>query len=491
MDRIRRSGTLRLEEGGTTSLAWSSATDEAGEQSRIDEADSEDIELQDQREPRYPLRDGDIADVAPFTMRGALPSVEHSVRQQAEEYYSLGPEMQADLSFIRPVTIDADGQTQGPAACRSFFPKEFDDDKANDFEPVGELPSLPKLNFKPIILRERTLIVIAIFYLGLIAGLGLLYHYENSARIFHIHATASRFTIRILPSVIGSLSTLIFQSVVVNFARILPYIVMARPIHPEDNCATAQKTLLAHYFPLLDTFNAFSNRHFYLGAMIVVHIFLNPFITPAKSALIHKSVSDQDPDLWTISISGSSAIYLIFNYSLLFIMLLALLIYLWDRRTGLKWDPVSPADHIMLLQGSNILEDFSGLEYRSPSFFKMSLERNNKQFHSLKPERYRLGYWRHRPTNQYWHGIRKWPASHMSSLNREGLSASPELASETGHESLVCSPIHPTVIFSAERPQDRIPAGVSQGTSRLSRVQSTPNIKDRSRRCKIDQLPGL
>ena len=184
--------------------------------------------------------------------------------------------------------------------------------RRHDFEPVGDLPALPKLDFKPIILREGTLISIAVFYLGLIAGLGVLYYYENRARIFHIRATASRFTIRFLPSLIGSLSTLIFQSVLLNFVRILPYIIMARPTRPGDKCPTARESLLLKYFPFFDFFDTVYNRHFLLVGLWLVQVVLNPLITPAKSTLIHKRASEQDPSLWTISISGGSAKYLMF-----------------------------------------------------------------------------------------------------------------------------------------------------------------------------------
>jgi hypothetical protein len=439
MSGTHRSATLRLEEGEATWLAWSSAT-EGRKQSRIDETDLEETELEDHRESQDSTSNGDIASFAPFAMRGALPSVGRCVRQQADDYYGVGSPPQTESSSIRTATVNGDGRTHELVPCRSPFLEDMDDDEANDFEPVGELPSLPKLDFKPIILREWTLISIAIFYLGLIAGLGVLYYYENSARIFHIHATASRFTIRYLPSLIGTLSTLIFQSVLVNFARIVPYIIMAKPVYPGDKCATARETLLANYFPIFNAFDTIQNRHFHLLVMGLVQVYLNPLITPAKSTLIHKRASDQDPDLWTISISGGSAKYLMFNYSVLFLIVLGLLVYLWNKRTGLKWDPVSLADHMMLLQGSDILEDFSGLEYSSRSFLER-LGGEKKRFHGLETERFRLGYWRHRPTNQYWHGIRKWPASNNSSSTRKVLGAK-------------------------------------------------PNIKDHSRKCYINQMPG-
>jgi hypothetical protein len=349
MSSIRRTATLRMEEGEriegeATWLPWSGASDNARSYTHIGETDAEETEPEDHSEPQDASANGDIADFVPLTMSGALPSVGLYKRQQADDFYRLGPPAQTESFSMHAATVIGDGQNQEPIPCRPLFFDDIDDDEANDFEPVGDLPSLPKLDFKPIILRLWTLIFIAIFYLGIIVGVGVLYYYENNARIFHVHATASRFTIQYLPSLIGSLSTLIFQAVLGNFARILPYIIMAAPIHPGDKCASARETLLANYFPLLNIIDAFRNRHFLLFIMIPVHLYLNPFITPTKSTLIQQRSSDQDPDLWTITISAASARYLLFNYSVLFLIILGLLIYLWDRRTGLKWDPVSLAD---------------------------------------------------------------------------------------------------------------------------------------------------
>lgn len=500
MSGIRRSATSRLEEGVATWLAWSSATDQAKEQSRSDETDVEGTELEYQKEPRDSISNGDIADsnsngdTAGFAMRGALPSVGRDISQQVDDYYARGSPPQTESSSIRAATVQRDGRTQGLLPCRSPFLDDIDNDQLDDFEPVEDLPSLPKLDFKPMILRERTLISITIFYLGLVAGLGVLYYYQNSARIFHVRATASRFTIRYLPSLIGSLSTLLFQSVLVNFARIVPYIIMATPIHPEDKCAAAQQTLLAVYFPFLDVVNTIRNRHFHLTLMALVQVYLNPFITPTKSTLIHKKASDQDPDLWTVSISGASAKYLMFNYSVLFLIVLGLLVYLWDRRTGLKWDPISLADHMMLLQGSDILEDFSGLEYWSASFLER-FKGTEHQFYGLETERYRLGYWRHLRTNQYWHGIRKWPASNRSSSIRKDLDARPKIALEVSRESRIRSPIFPSAAPSPEPPQNNIPSEDSRAGSASTRARQyrtargIPNITEHNCKCYTNQMP--
>ena len=294
---------------------------------------------------------------------------------------------------------DKSSHTRRISTATSIYHDIINDVGAEDFEPVEDnMTSLPGLYFKPLILREGTLISILIFYLGLISGVGVLYHYENTARSFHVHATASRFTIRILPSLIGTVSTMLYQSVVSNFARLLPYIAMAAPSSPRDKFLSARQTLLAAYFPLVNLGQIIRNRRHLLMILVIVTQFLNPFITPAKSILIQKKSTKEDPTHLTISISGPAAIYLLFNYCVIVSTISALLLYLWNRRTGLKWDPISLADHMMLLHNSDLLKDFCGLEYHT-----------NNQFKSLESQTYRLGYWRHRQSSNYWHGIRKWP----------------------------------------------------------------------------------
>ena len=493
MSGIRRATTLRLEEGEATWLAWSSATDQAGEQSRGDETDSEETELEDHGESRNSVSNADV-DIAVFTpvaAHEAPPIVEGRVKQQAEDYYAPASPPRTESSSLRAVSVNTPGETRELVPCRSQFFENPNDDDANNFEAVGDLPSLPKLNFKPIILREWTLISIAIFYLGLVAALGVVYYYENSARIFHVRATASRFTIRFLPSLIGTLSTLIYQSVVVNFARITPYIIMARPIHSEDICATARQTLLAEYFPIRNITKVFQNRHFGLLILMSVQILLIPFITPTKSTLIQKKPSDLNPDLWTISISGGSAKYLLFSYSILFFLIIGLLVYLWDRRTGLKWDPVSLADHLTLLQGSDILEDFSGLEYRQQPHGHRLFNPKDK-FSGVETERYRLGYWRQRSTNQYWHGIRKWSASNGRSLGRDAQDTQPETASGLSQEPSICSPIPAS---SHEPPHDNTLSEASRtvlrstGARQYRIAHGIPDITDHSREFKIKPTP--
>lgn len=322
-------------------------------------------------------------------------------RQQADDYYTMGGSYGSGALPAQAATWEEFSPELDSSSCPLPYRGDFDGDET-DFEPVDDLPSLPKLDFKPFILRPWTLAIIILFDAGIITGLSLLYYYDNQARVFHVHATASRFTIRILPSLIGTLSTLVFQSVFTNYARIRPYLDMAKPDTPR-----ARQTLLAAYFPLFNSFNAIQNRHYFLVVLEITRIVLNPFITPLKTSLIHKTPMKEDPNSWAVTISGGTALVLLFLYTIMLCNTIIVFCVLHNVRTGLKWDPVSAADQIMLLQGSNLLDDFSGLEYWSRSLYLDTSPHKLKQFDLLLNKQYRLGYWLHRPSNRYWHGIRR------------------------------------------------------------------------------------
>ena len=84
-------------------------------------------------------------------------------------------------------------------------------------------------------------------------------------------------------------------------------------------------------------------------------------IIPLKSVLF---ISTGDPyqGRWEVQIYSPVAIALLSVYALLACSTLALIINLWGRRTGLRWDLVSIADKLALFRGSDILDDFDGLD---------------------------------------------------------------------------------------------------------------------------------
>ena len=95
------------------------------------------------------------------------------------------------------------------------------------------------------------------------------------------------------------------------------------------------------------------------------------------------------------------------------------------RRKGLKWDPVSIADKLVLLRGSDILNDFAGLDTMNRKMINILGRGRCKWYYrrfqqnlaeilpasegrtSLQGRTYRLGYWS--KGGEIWYGIRKGP----------------------------------------------------------------------------------
>ena len=114
----------------------------------------------------------------------------------------------------------------------------------------------------------------------------------------------------------------------------------------------------AAYFPRLNI--DLRSGHWMLRALSIQTTIM-VFVMPLKSTLF---ISTADPieGGWEVRFSPNVAIALIVIYALLVFLTLALLVNLWSRQTGLKWDPISIADKLVLLRGSDTLSDFDGLD---------------------------------------------------------------------------------------------------------------------------------
>ena len=114
---------------------------------------------------------------------------------------------------------------------------------------------------------------------------------------------------------------------------------------------------------------------------------------------------------WKAVISDKIGYTLISIYGLLALLTAVILARLWGRDTGLKWDPVSIADQLALVQGSNIWSIFSGLELSSQKDFLASLKERATNFGTI-----RLGYWKHCQEASIWRGIAFLPVTDGKNL---------------------------------------------------------------------------
>ena len=85
-----------------------------------------------------------------------------------------------------------------------------------------------------------------------------------------------------------------------------------------------------------------------------------------------------------------------YQFTVLIVGLAALIYCLWELPTGLRWDPVSIADHLVLFHHSNFLAEFEGMETSS----------RDRLYERFRSGRFRLGYWQ-RGSLGVWHGFGK------------------------------------------------------------------------------------
>ena len=191
----------------------------------------------------------------------------------------------------------------------------------------------------------------------------------------HSSIPASYFAIRYLPTVAGTITSLLWKTIRGNFTRMTPYMSMAaRGSQPW------RRTLGAPYNSGLGI--DWGGGHWLLVAVVVQQIILARFLVPLKSVLLTIN-PDSVRNGWETNISHGVAHALIVVYTILVCSTTAMIINLWNRPTGLKWDPTSIADQLVLLRGSDILEDFVYLD----------TEQRGRMNELLADTTYKLGYW--------------------------------------------------------------------------------------------------
>ena len=201
-----------------------------------------------------------------------------------------------------------------------------------------------------MVLRPPFLIFVLVSLLACFASLLTLLCQSKKHGSIYLSSKPSYFAVHYSPIVIGTITKILWQTIISNYYRLTPYMSMAG----SGRNQTWRKTM----GPLIP---------FYLGTghwmILVTHVsrLIMMFILPLKSVLFN-SIGDPIRGGWKIRISPHVAQALLFIYALLAYLTLALVISLWGRRTGLKWDPVTIADKLVLLRGSDILNDFDGLD---------------------------------------------------------------------------------------------------------------------------------
>lgn len=234
----------------------------------------------------------------------------------------------------------------------------------------------------PVRLRTASLCTTLVFNL-LVLGLLVTLYFK---REFYLGSQWGYILIQILPPVLGTITSSIWNGISANFSRMTPFMLAAAPPG-----STFQKTILCSYFPTLGW-----NALIYTGNKLLIFIWILQILANTvlsfKSSLLN-TINYTD---YVDAIVTSWALYsLIGVYSLLILFTAILIWTLHNKVTGLKWDIASIADHIMLVRNSNFLDDFEGIDTAN----------GESMWGRLRDKSLKLGYWFH--GEEIWYGFGK------------------------------------------------------------------------------------
>ncbi|KAG4428122.1 hypothetical protein IFR05_016396 [Cadophora sp. M221] len=244
---------------------------------------------------------------------------------------------------------------------------------------------LPPLNFKPFMLRRWFLCSSLAFNL-LILGLMITLLFKPRFKVLN---QWGYFFIQIFPAVVGTITASFLRGITVTLSRITPFLLCA-----SESGTTTGKTILREYFPDPSIRDAFKTKSFILSYAWILFIF-GSFILGFKASLLNTDMTDG----YREAIVATWALYpliCIYSFVALFMVVVILKMELAGS-TGLRWDPVSLADHLVLFRHSNFMRFFEGTDMAS----------RDSMSNVLGGLPLRLGYWIRvdGTSSTYWHGF--------------------------------------------------------------------------------------
>ncbi|KXH42772.1 phosphoribosylaminoimidazole-succinocarboxamide synthase [Colletotrichum nymphaeae SA-01] len=282
----------------------------------------------------------------------------------------------------------AEGLSQGPPRTGSPTPDvssthENGASKETTATGLTTVPTIPKrdeLYYRPFILSNAALISSITVNCGILAGLIV---FEK--RTYFVVSTPAYYALLALLILIGTCTVAHLEAVLLSLFRMMPFILCAR-----KQGATAGETILRSYFPAPSFRVAWGTKNWLLILAYTINI-PSYSIIGFKSALLYKSWDDADVRL---HVNDWACYTLITFYSVIQLYLIIVIIYLWQRKTGLRWDPVAIADILVLFRHSNALKHFEG----------SSIAKRESMFENLEKIRIYLKYWE-AENGKCWHGF--------------------------------------------------------------------------------------
>ncbi|KAL8969200.1 MAG: hypothetical protein Q9183_002110 [Haloplaca sp. 2 TL-2023] len=261
--------------------------------------------------------------------------------------------------------------------------------------PTQDRFRFPDLDYLPSSLRLPSLLSLLVCCVLMITGL-IFSNVWSSRRDglwqYDGVGTGRYFIFQYLPQILGI--AILFWLFIIQSAlyRVLPFIMM----HSERRTHTSHVLHTAALFPFYLIPNVWCFRH---GEMIVglcLNIFWLCLLTvPLQSCLYQtRYFTEEDQSVWRWTSVLPVGWTLLALYILLAIALVLLILKLRGSPSGLRWDPRSLADILVLFQRSNVVNDLYGSEAR------------NSDFRDSLPRRYTLRYWNAgNRSSEIFHGI--------------------------------------------------------------------------------------
>ncbi|KAF5007954.1 hypothetical protein FDECE_5723 [Fusarium decemcellulare] len=275
------------------------------------------------------------------------------------------------VSYGQPGGVPQQRTTTQPAT--NYASSRLNPVPARDVEHA----KLPPLDFRPTILTGGALFLSLVFHLLVLGTLVFLYYKE----IFSVSYAWAYFVIKILPTVIGTATAVLVDEMGQSLSRIRPFMLCAQ----EEGC-TADKTILMSYFPMPDFTTLWKSRNWLLLVSKALS-FINYFTIGLKTSFL------LTPDYQNAEVVPWAVLSLVGLYAAVSLYLIAVFFSLHGKVTGLRWDPVSVADQLVLFRHSDFLDMFEGT---------WAADRTAIENH-LGDLRLRIGYW---DTGfGYWHGF--------------------------------------------------------------------------------------
>jgi len=243
-------------------------------------------------------------------------------------------------------------------------------------------PHIP-LHFLPAILRPLWICLFIFLCLLVVAALIFSAVYSNRDGTYGLwdyeaFGDGRYFVFRYLPTLVGMLVLLWLIQVQTALQRLVPFISMY-----SDSFRQRSEAVFSRLYPtqfLLPNFEHFRAGHPGVGAFFIVS-WLFTWTIPLLASAFNVRY-DLGRGVWRwVAVQGVIWTVVVL-YILLIIALIYLMVFLMRHPTGLKWDPRSLADIIVLLERANNLADYNNSE---------TFEKTD--WHLVSNRADRIGYW--------------------------------------------------------------------------------------------------